>query len=558
MRKKLLLQLVVLSLLLLVFAVGSTAQLSGNYTIDPGGSGPFNYTTFAAASAALGAGISGPVVFTVASTTFNESVTLNPVTGASSTNTITFIATGSPATIQAAGPQGLTLQAGAKYFIFDNLEIKGATSEGIYMAYASPNRVEFCTFKSVLVDMPTTTSTSVNAVEQQQAYDITYENCKFLGGGRTFYAQRAYRCKIKACEFDGEGSAGQLFSLWNACDSGVLCENSFFHDCGPSGYAIYSDYSEYGVMYWHNTIIVTTTQVGVFLGSCCGWSCANSFRNNIVINWGTGGCIRYGYDGSHLDYNDLDYNCYYAPSGLVCELENGGVRAKNTLASWQSYFITNRAALVHPPGPNGPAAAQTRYDDNSIEANPSLVRMMSPYDIHLTSDSPCVDAGTTQYVAGAWMSFTPANYKVQTDFEGDIRPASNVDIGADEMSIVITGDGAGKIGTTVTLKLESASDAGLPYQVGSSFGNGPIPIDTRRLGLSLDTLLMVSIGAHLPTIFQNYAGLLDPTGKGSAKLNIPNIPALRGLKIYSAFLTLKAAAPSGVSNISNSFFFTIQ
>ena len=75
------------ALLVLSLVCASTAQLSGSYTIDPNGSGPSNYISFAAASAALGSGVSGPVVFTVTSTTFKESVTLNPVTGVSSTNT---------------------------------------------------------------------------------------------------------------------------------------------------------------------------------------------------------------------------------------------------------------------------------------------------------------------------------------------------------------------------------------------------------------------------------------------------------------------------------------
>ncbi|MFC2111304.1 T9SS type A sorting domain-containing protein, partial [Bacteroidota bacterium] len=67
------------------------AQLSGIKTIDPSGSGGNNYTSFSAAISALKTlGINGPVVFNVASGTFNEQITLTEIQGASAINTITF------------------------------------------------------------------------------------------------------------------------------------------------------------------------------------------------------------------------------------------------------------------------------------------------------------------------------------------------------------------------------------------------------------------------------------------------------------------------------------
>ena len=51
---------------------------------------------------------------------------------------------------------------------------------------------------------------------------------------------------------------------------------------------------------------------------------------------------------------------------------------------------------------------------------------------------------------------------------------------------------------------------------------------------------------------------LDAQGVAKAKLNIPNSPVLKGIRIYSAYVTLKATAPSGISSISNSFMFSIQ
>ena len=124
-------------------------------------------------------------------------------------------------------------------------------------------------------------------------------------------------------------------------------------------------------------------------------------------------------------------------------------------------------------------------------------------------------------------------------------------------SATLAGSGSGSPGTPLDFTLKSAADAGLPYQMGSSFGNGPIPIDTRKLELSPDDFLVLSTSGVVPMICQGYAGLLDTQGSARARLDIPNIPALKGIRIYTAFVTLKATAPSGVSSISNSFMFTI-
>ena len=65
--------------------------LNGTYTINPTGSGPANFTSFNAAIAAMQcAGVTGPVVFNVAAATYFEQVDIPAISGASSTNTITF------------------------------------------------------------------------------------------------------------------------------------------------------------------------------------------------------------------------------------------------------------------------------------------------------------------------------------------------------------------------------------------------------------------------------------------------------------------------------------
>jgi len=156
---------------------------------------------------------------------------------------------------------------------------------------------------------------------------------------------------------------------------------------------------------------------------------------------------------------------------------------------------------------------------------------------------------TTMFVSG------PGSYTAQQGGMVQLFRAPKVRLTFDET--VLTATGTTRPGGAVDFTVKSTADAGLVYQLGTSLGPGPIPIDTRKLGLSPDALLVVSVGGTLPLIFVSYGGRLDATGSAKAKLNIPPIPALVGLRPHSAFLTLKAGAPSGVANISNTFTFSI-
>jgi len=101
-------------------------------------------------------------------------------------------------------------------------------------------------------------------------------------------------------------------------------------------------------------------------------------------------------------------------------------------------------------------------------------------------------------------------------------------------------------------------EPGLPYQAASSLGTGPIPIGTRQLNLSWDAVFVTSVYGLAPTVFVNYSGVIDQQkGTAQASLNIPNIAALVGIDIHTAFVTVSGAAPSVIKSISNTFSFSI-
>jgi hypothetical protein len=122
----------------------------------------------------------------------------------------------------------------------------------------------------------------------------------------------------------------------------------------------------------------------------------------------------------------------------------------------------------------------------------------------------------------------------------------------------ITLSGSGKPGTTVTLDLASPSDAGRVYQLASSLGTGPVPIGTRLLNLSPDSLLVITVFNQLPAVFVGYTGTFDKTGAARARIHLPNLPVLTGVRIHSAFVSLDAKAPQGVHTISPTATFSIQ
>jgi hypothetical protein len=119
----------------------------------------------------------------------------------------------------------------------------------------------------------------------------------------------------------------------------------------------------------------------------------------------------------------------------------------------------------------------------------------------------------------------------------------------------IQASGTTRPGGTVTLLL--TGDPDLFYQVGSSLGTGPIPIGNRNLHLSPDDLLFISVIGYWPWLFSAYRGVMDKTGRAKAAINIPNIPALIGVRLHTAFVTLDPSAPWGIKSISNTFSFSI-
>ena len=234
-----------------------------------------------------------------------------------------------------------------------------------------------------------------------------------------------------------------------------------------------------------------------------------------------------------------------------------------------STVATSATFATNNPNPTTVLSAMSGYTWNTTDKTWSPVGLTGNFNYNGV-DRLCIDirilggartgfSGTCYYDSG----YTDRVYDHNTGAWNATTGSLGVNSGLKIRLTVASGaqlilSGTGQIGTTVDLNLVAPPDAGKPYQMGTALGNGPLPIGTRQIGLSLDGLLMISINGLLPTVFQNYAGLLDTAGKATAKIVIPNEVALKGINLYNAYVTLDPAAPQGVSLISPSVLLAIQ
>ena len=552
-----------------------TDGLSGSYTINPEGHGPRNFTSLQAGVNALRMrGVSGPVTLQLASRTFTGKLVLSPIPGASTTNTITLVASGAPAVIDANGAQdGVTLEDGCAYYRFENLKIQGCQRYGIFLdgSASSPSGCHHNIFVNVEVDLPASNIDITRALQVTHSRDNRFEECqlkgahalhvghsqsnhfvecRFRSGSHVIYTYAMAKTVFDRCTMDGMNTAYELLVSEAEPDGDNVYQNCFFHDTGAVHFGIFMGHDGLGNMFWHNTVFVKTSAPAVYMGGDGTWSHASSWRNNIIVNLGTGPAVQYGEISSvppTLGAFDADHNCYYAPNSTTGTIRTTKGTFMGSLMDWKKYLAGHPTFIL--------AGGGTRYDQNSIDGDPGVTRMPSNY--RLRWDSQCLDRGTMNYIAGSWITFDP-NWRPITDIDGTPRPdTTKVDIGADEMGPALSGTGTAKIGSFVAMSFSALRSAGLRYQAGSSLGTGPLEIDIRFIHLTWDGILFLSISGLAPRTFINYAGNLSSQGTGSALLMIPDLPELVGLAIHSAFVTVDPMAPSGIRAISNTLSTTV-
>jgi hypothetical protein len=206
----------------------------------------------------------------------------------------------------------------------------------------------------------------------------------------------------------GWGSNG-IYLTATSTASNLYISNNFVSDIASqgfngnepadNGYGIVVEGLGGGYNIFHNTVVMNTNQVsasGITAALLIDDSSitvgAIDLRNNILANTETLG-VRYSvYDdtGAAAVYSTINYNDYFSSQNVGFKTS-----ARVTLADWQT---------------------ATGQDNNSKAVDPIFV---SATDFHLQSTSTLLSAG----LAGL----------ASDDYDNDPRPASNPDIGADEI-----------------------------------------------------------------------------------------------------------------------------
>ena len=252
--------------------------MSGTYTINPSGSGATNFTSFTAAVSQLYcAGISGPVVFKVSSGTYNEQITLSAITGASSSNTVTFqSASGDSSTVSLA--YAASNSSSNNYTVFLNgcqwVNFKKITISRTGSGYTYSNVIQIDAASSSL-----------------PASNNSFRHCQIIGPSTT------------------SGSTNQV----NIYSSGANARDS--------------------ANYFVNNLIQNNSYGVNWLGysSSTPYSAANVFDSNTVSNW-----YYYGINASYQDRmaitnNTIKDNTYFANYGIYGNYLNGVSIKGNTI-----------------------------------------------------------------------------------------------------------------------------------------------------------------------------------------------------------------------------------
>lgn len=274
-----------------LIAFGSKgAAMSGTYTICASGCTYASYTS--AVSDLTSNGVSGAVTFNVASGNYNEAITIGSISGASSTNTITFKGAGAGKTRiynALSSTSAVVYLSYSKYITFSDMTIEYATSSATSYKYAAyVYYSDYNNFTNCRIFAPATTSYGVYAVYHYYCNYNTFTNNYIRGGYYTMYDYQDNYCKyIKNRVMSANYSIMyNYFGIQNTYDGN-------FVDSCTSGSTPFVAYYETGATYVNNQTYGVNGYNGLFTYNANYSSTSNPFTiENNLFNCQYGGSAR--------------------------------------------------------------------------------------------------------------------------------------------------------------------------------------------------------------------------------------------------------------------------
>lgn len=347
------LSFVMLSLLMVVRA---NAQLSGIYTISGDASQNPDFTSFGAAALALSAGVSGSVVFEVASGTYEEYVTVNTINGTNENNRVVFKGAGADNTqVVLTSNAGYTDHStltldGADYVTFENMTL-ASTSENTAIVVTlrgglTADRFENMRFVGCYSDA-SNTDNNKNLVYRVSGgwmdTDNSFVGCEFVNGFIGLYYQGTDMTQyndglvVENCTFTNQCSKA-IYTTFT--DHVTLNGNTIFNDndTHTDFNAIDMFRCRYGCLVENNVITVNHPikyATVVKLRPCTGSATEPVIvRNNIVDFWGAASSWCYSLDNADSEY------IYFAHNTGKC---SGTGSSGNLLVQkdWEQLYVYN-------------------------------------------------------------------------------------------------------------------------------------------------------------------------------------------------------------------------
>jgi hypothetical protein len=439
-----------------IIIVDARTGLLGNYTIDDSSpTAGTNYASFAEAALDLNDwGVCGAVVFDVAAGTYQDSVYLNEIEGASATNTITFDggdANDVTLTYDGAFVEAVWQMDGTDHVIIKNITIENTKSTSdawnIHLSNgADSNTIDSCRF---LLPVASTTdvqhivasnSLTFETSSGNNANYLTVSNSYFRGGetgihiegnGTNAWTNGYYVHNNTFRQLDDEAfdcdDIQDIELIGNDVDSITTSGADGFYLLDVNDYRIEENYihvNDWGIYIIDgndgvtpaqnstviNNMVISDTDDGVYLNDFENTNVFhNTFkgtpglsindqinidlRNNIIVG---DGAVSFDSWDALTPSDVVDYNVY----GRIDagDLVDVGGTLHIDLAAWQ--------------------AASAGYNVNALEGVPLFAGL---YDLHVL-DTLANDVGDN-------------STNVLVDIDGDARPAATtVDIGADEFT----------------------------------------------------------------------------------------------------------------------------
>ena len=349
-------------LLLLSFSQIAKAQLSGTYTICPSSAGTCNYTTIAAAANDLNSkGVSGPTIFNIYGGNYNESVSIGNVSGANTTNTITFNGNGSSAASTGTKGTGVTRiynssnvwsLSNTKYLTLQNMVIdQTSSSYSVYNYYT-----QYVSISNCLIRFPIGTCCSYS-IYDYYSYKTVWTNNMLRGGYMTVYGNNAGNSTAYgyATWKNNRFTQAYYYNMYLNNYNMSVFDGNYIDSAYGTGYSCFDLYGS-GNTWKNNKVGNANMQYGLILEYPNYNSTSNPYNvvNNMIWGQGSYGLYLYIYYAS---------NCNVHAQHNTCAMTSGTYPLYCYGYASSGWEITNNNFS------NGSNSAAVLYADNSCKVD---------------------------------------------------------------------------------------------------------------------------------------------------------------------------------------------